>query len=84
MEKQFTIRCNNCYKYFKDDDNLLCLLDADGYFLGCPNCKTDEYLMDGDWDNYIDLTQLSQHALGFRVEGYFLFDHLFTGYPFTL
>ncbi|MCM1324093.1 MAG: hypothetical protein NC218_08020 [Acetobacter sp.] len=41
------IRCNNCYKTFKDDDELLLLWDVrNGYFKGCPNCKTDSYLMD--------------------------------------
>ncbi len=43
-----TIRCNMCYKLFRNDDDLACLEDEDGEFKGCPVCKTDSYLMDLD------------------------------------
>ena len=38
--------CNMCMKTFKDDDELKLMEDQDGYFKGCPTCKTDSYLMD--------------------------------------
>ena len=38
--------CNMCMKTFKDDDELKLMEDQDGYFKGCPTCKTDGYLMD--------------------------------------
>ena len=46
------IRCNNCEKIFDGDEDLTQLTDLNGegkeieYYLGCPDCKTDEYLMD--------------------------------------
>jgi len=62
------IRCNNCMKLFKDENELIDILETningvmthtiyDGdykklddkihtVFDGCPNCLTDEYLMD--------------------------------------
>lgn len=38
-------RCNNCMRVFRDDE-LELFRDGDEWFKGCPNCKTDEYLMD--------------------------------------
>ena len=38
--------CNMCMKTFKDDDELKLMEDQNGYFKGCPTCKTDGYLMD--------------------------------------
>ena len=49
MSKLITIDkviCNMCMKTFKDDDELKLMEDQDGYFKGCPTCKTDSYLMD--------------------------------------
>lgn len=42
----YEIRCNNCMRLFKNEDDLADLEDEDGPFMGCPTCKTDEYLMD--------------------------------------
>ncbi len=42
------IRCNNCYRVFKDEDELEFLENEDGEFKGCPVCETDDYLMDLD------------------------------------
>jgi hypothetical protein len=39
------IRCNKCY-WAGIEDELKSLVDDDGYFLGCPKCETDAYLMD--------------------------------------
>lgn len=50
-------RCNNCMKVFSDDSQLEILEDVcfsiDGennleFYKGCPDCKTDAYLMDLD------------------------------------
>lgn len=38
-------RCNNCMNYWHDDD-LTLGEDEEGFLKGCPNCKTDGYLMD--------------------------------------
>ena len=38
--------CNMCMKTFKDDEELKQMEDQDGFFMGCPTCKTDGYLMD--------------------------------------
>jgi multimeric flavodoxin WrbA len=38
--------CNMCSKTFKDDEELKQMEDQDGFFMGCPTCKTDGYLMD--------------------------------------
>lgn len=47
-------KCTNCGREF-EDDNELEMFKEDGEpgeneenFLGCPNCKTDEFLMDTD------------------------------------
>ena len=40
------IRCNMCMLLFDSEDNLEEFEDDDGPFLGCPNCETEEYLMD--------------------------------------
>ena len=40
------IRCNNCSREFKNEDDLKKGKDERGHFLGCPDCVTDEYLMD--------------------------------------
>ena len=46
--EKYTIRCNNCMKLFIDDEQLEQLKDNEGFFKGCPVCKTDSYLMDID------------------------------------
>ena len=41
------IRCNNCMRVFDEEEDLEMIDEGEGYFfLGCPECKTDEYLMD--------------------------------------
>lgn len=40
------IRCNFCLSRFRDDTELMLLRDGDEWFWGCPDCRTDEYLMD--------------------------------------
>ena len=40
-----TVKCNSC-QFIGFEDNLEILKDNTEYFKGCPNCKTDEYLMD--------------------------------------
>jgi len=44
------IRCNNCMRLFEDDSELEWFddyfYDIDETFQGCPDCETDEYLMD--------------------------------------
>lgn len=39
-------RCNNCMRMFRDDSELELSKDGDEWFKGCPDCKTDGYLMD--------------------------------------
>lgn len=39
-------RCNNCMRVFGDDSELELFRDEDEWFKGCPDCKTDGYLMD--------------------------------------
>lgn len=39
------IRCNNCYRIFDNDEELETMQDENGYFRGCPDCRTDAYLM---------------------------------------
>jgi len=46
MMKNKKIRCNMCYKIFNNEDELATLNDENGEFKGCPNCKTDAYLME--------------------------------------
>ena len=46
------IRCNNCY-WKGNEDDLLRLENEDGALDGCPNCKTDNYLMDLDTSKWI-------------------------------
>jgi len=49
-------RCNNCMKVFSDDSQLEILesvyfpsMENDPeFYKGCPDCKTDAYLMDLD------------------------------------
>ena len=38
------IKCNDC-DFIGFEDNLEIFSDKTEYFKGCPNCKTDEYLM---------------------------------------
>lgn len=53
-----TFRCNNCMTVFEDDDELD-LINMDGEWVKvCPNCQTDEYLMDLDDDE-----ELAESAL---------------------
>jgi len=39
------VKCNNC-NFIGVEDDLEILKDNTEYFKGCPNCKTDSYLMD--------------------------------------
>lgn len=42
------IRCNWCMRVFEDEDDLA-IIEADGeHFHGCPDCNTDEYLIEVD------------------------------------
>ena len=43
-------RCNNCMRVFRDDSELELFKDGDEWFKGCPDCKTDGYLMDIEED----------------------------------
>ena len=38
-------QCNNCMRYFESDDELEYFEEDGERFLGCPECKTDDYLM---------------------------------------
>lgn len=40
------IRCSNCMRVFAGDDDLTRIEEGDEWFLGCPDCKTDDYLME--------------------------------------
>ncbi len=40
-----TVKCCNC-EFKGTDENLIAFEDERGAGWGCPNCKTDEYLMD--------------------------------------
>ena len=46
------IRCNNCGREFEEEEDLKQFVDMSGtsteitYFRGCPDCGTDDYLMD--------------------------------------
>tara|TARA_B100001093_G_scaffold415112_1_gene405421 strand:+ start:3120 stop:3263 length:144 start_codon:yes stop_codon:yes gene_type:complete len=42
-----TVRCNMCM-WVGEDENLVRFKDEDGFGKGCPECKTDAYLMVGD------------------------------------
>ena len=53
MEKKFEVRCNNCeWEGYEEDLQIFTDLSDNNvshdihYFKGCPNCKTDDYLMD--------------------------------------
>ena len=39
-------QCNNCMRYFESDDELEHFEEDGEIFLGCPECRTDAYLMD--------------------------------------
>ena len=39
------IKCNDC-DFVGFENNLEIFADNTEYFKGCPNCKTDEYLVD--------------------------------------
>lgn len=52
---KFKIECVECGKLFEDDDDLQffgihnlpeIVKDHEDSFWGCPDCKTDEYLLD--------------------------------------
>mgnify|MGYP003627884388 FL=1 len=45
MNEEKNITCNWCDLLLEEDD-LLRMEDKDGSLDACPNCKTDEYLMD--------------------------------------
>jgi hypothetical protein len=40
------IRCNNCMKVFKNEDELTVLEEDGEFYKGCGDCRTDAYLMD--------------------------------------
>lgn len=39
------VKCNAC-QFIGEEDDLKILKENTEYFKGCPNCKTDAYLMD--------------------------------------
>ncbi len=39
-------QCNNCMRYFESDEELEHFEEDGEIFLGCPECRTDAYLMD--------------------------------------
>lgn len=41
------VKCSNC-TFVGTDDELVLLPDGQEFYKACPNCKTDEYLMDID------------------------------------
>ncbi|MBM7598131.1 hypothetical protein JOC34_000488 [Virgibacillus halotolerans] len=47
---QYETRCNKCLSYFESDDELELFYedanDLETGFKGCPECETDNYLMD--------------------------------------
>jgi hypothetical protein len=53
------VRCNKCY-WTGTEDELKSLIDEDGYFLACPNCETDSYLMDLE-DGEIVITDTAEY-----------------------
>ena len=40
------IKCNNCNTLFKNDEDLEKQQDDNGFYLGCNECNTDNFLMD--------------------------------------
>lgn len=40
------IRCNKCTMIFEDEEELIVVEEDGEFFKACPNCLTDEYLMD--------------------------------------
>lgn len=44
----YVIRCNNCYKIFKDEEDLKHVYEENDkeFVFGCDVCKTDAYLFD--------------------------------------
>jgi hypothetical protein len=40
------IKCNNCYKLYENDEDLLFIEKGEDSFRACHKCKTDEFLMD--------------------------------------
>ncbi len=52
MSMDYNIRCNNCMTVFKSDIDLMHIQnpDGDGMIDICPKCRTDEYLMDGQFN----------------------------------
>lgn len=58
-----TVRCNNC-DWEDCEDNLKTFVDMSEhvgkeiyYYKGCPNCETDDYLMDIAKESFISLLQ---------------------------
>lgn len=41
-------RCNNCMRVFADESELILLLSGGEWYNGCPDCLTDQFLMDLD------------------------------------
>jgi hypothetical protein len=53
MEPLSTIRCTNCGREFVDDEDLILMQDTDGDWMhACPDCETDEHLMDLEDDSH--------------------------------
>jgi hypothetical protein len=48
-EPMYTIRCNNCFSLFHNESELELIEIDEENILVCPKCKTDEYLMDGEF-----------------------------------
>ena len=42
------IRCNNCMSVFEREEDMPMMQLGEDYTYACPNCKTDEYLIDID------------------------------------
>jgi len=58
-EGEEVVRCNYCWNYFYDEitdernlNSLEFIKDGDEFFKGCPVCKTDDYLIDVDFQQW--------------------------------
>lgn len=60
IEKDYIIRCNNCMEIFEGESDLALIKEPESefndHFNGCPNCQTDDDLMDifEDEEAYIE------------------------------
>lgn len=60
-EEIYVIKCVNCEEMFDSEESLKLLKDEDGYFMGCPMCETDKYLIDlTDDDLKVELDELKR------------------------